>query len=331
MESEMNQEPLVSVIVPVYNVEAYLDQCLESILAQSYHNMEILMVDDGSTDDSGIMCDRWAERDERIRVIHQPNGGLSAARNTALDVMTGQLVTMVDSDDVLHPDFITTLLDAMRQHDADIAVGSYRPFYGDDTAFPAPAGHHDPPRAYDQREALLAILYQKGLTHSAWGRLYREELFHGIRYPVGKYYEDFAIIYPLLKKCRTVVKIDDILYGYRQRDKSILQTFSPRRADVLDLGEQLEADIVAHDQQYANSIHSRLLSAYFNILLLSHQDKAHDHKSLEDRCWKGIERLRNKCLIDPHVRSKNKLGILASYLGRWFLCEIVGRNYQPQP
>ena len=327
----MNQEPLVSVIVPVYNVEAFLDQCLESILAQSYRNMEILVVDDGSTDNSGNMCDRWAERDERIRVIHQPNGGLSAARNTALDVMTGQLVTMVDSDDVLHPDFIATLLDTMRQHDADIAVGSYRPFYGDDTAFPADVGHYAPPRSYDQHEALLAILYQKGLTHSAWGRLYRAELFNGIRYPVGQFYEDFAIIYPLLKKCRTVVKTEAVLYGYRQRDKSILQTFSPRRAHVLDIGERLEAEIDAHDKQYASAIRSRLLSAYFNILLLSHQDKTNDHKSLQDRCWNGIKRLRNKCLMDPHVRSKNKLGILASYLGRWFVCNVVGRDYQPKP
>ena len=98
----MNDQPLISVIVPVYNVEQYLDTCMESIVGQTYRQLEILVVDDGSTDSSGEMCDRWAERDERIRVIHQPNGGLSAARNTALDIMQGKLVMMVDSDDVLH-------------------------------------------------------------------------------------------------------------------------------------------------------------------------------------------------------------------------------------
>ncbi len=327
----MTLSPLVSVIVPVYNVEAYLDQCIESILAQSHTNMEILVVDDGSTDSSGALCDRWAERDARISVIHQPNGGLSAARNTALDVMTGQLVTMVDSDDVLHPDFIATLLDAMSQHDADIAVGGYQPFYDNGLAWPTESRRHAHARCYSQHEALQAILYQRGLTHSAWGRLYRAELFDGIRYPVGKYYEDFAIIYPLLKRCSTVVHIDTILYGYRQRDKSILQTFSSRRADVLDVGEQLETEIMAHDHRYAGAIHSRLLSAYFNILLLSHQDKSSDHSTLQGRCWNGIKRLRNKCLLDPRVRIKNKMGILVSYLGQGFLCNIVGRNYQPRP
>ena len=99
-------DPLISVIVPVYNVKDYLDECLESIVGQSYTHLEILVVDDGSTDGSGDLCDQWAKRDQRIRVIHQPNGGLSAARNAALDVMSGEMVTMVDSDDVLHPSAI---------------------------------------------------------------------------------------------------------------------------------------------------------------------------------------------------------------------------------
>ena len=326
----MNDQPLISVIVPVYNVADYLDQCLQSIVDQTYRQLEILVVDDGSTDDSGTLCDRWAERDERIRVIHQPNGGLSAARNTALDVMQGELVMMVDSDDVLHPDCTSVLLQAMQDHAADIAIGNYQPFYDGETIFTDQASSQAAPAIYNQHEAILAILYQNGLTHSAWGRLYKSSLFDGIRYPVGKFYEDFAIIYPLLLKCKTIVKIDRKIYGYRQREKSILQTFSPRRAAVLDIGEQLEQETLANDKQYTRAARSRLLSAYFNILLLSNQDKADDHKALKDRCWEGIKRLRFDCLTDGNVRLKNKVGILASYVGRWFLCSVVGRNYQPK-
>ena len=326
----MNQEPLISVIVPVYNVEAYLDQCMESIIGQSYRNLEILVVDDGSTDDSGSMCDRWAERDERISVIHQPNGGLSAARNSALDMMNGQLVTMVDSDDVLHPDLVKTLLDVMTRHQADIAVGGYQSFYGNDLSFPGlSSAPHE--RIYNQHEATLAIFYQQALTHSAWGRLYKASLFGShLRYPVGLLYEDLAVIYPLLQSCSRVVTIDTPLYGYRQRDKSILQTFSPRRAAVLDICEDLERTMQQHNPQYLAAVRSRLLSAYFNIMLLSHQDKGGDYHQLQERCWQGIKRLRAACMADPNVRKKNKIGIIASYLGRWFLCDIAGRNFHPK-
>jgi glycosyltransferase involved in cell wall biosynthesis len=119
----MSQEPLISVLVPAYNAEAFLEQCLESIVAQTYRHLEIIVVDDGSTDGTATISDRWAERDDRIRVIHQPNGGLSAARNTALDIMSGKYVAMVDSDDVIHTEFAATLLQAIEAHHASMAVG----------------------------------------------------------------------------------------------------------------------------------------------------------------------------------------------------------------
>ena len=303
---------------------------MQSIVAQSYRRLEILVVDDGSTDGSGDQCEQWAVRDSRIRVFHQANGGLSAARNTALDAMTGELVIMTDSDDVMHPEAAATLLQVMQEHDADIAVGGYQPFYGERMEFPALAGT-DCVREYDQSEALRAILYQRGLTHSAWGRIYKANLFDGIRYPVGSIYEDLAIIYPLIRKCRRVAAIDTVLYGYRQRQGSIIGNFSPKRAAVLDITEALEHQIGRDDAQYLPAVRSRLLSAYFNILLLSQQDHNHDYTQLADRCWQGIKRLRWGCFKDGNVRIKNKLGIIASLAGRTVLCKLIGRNYQPKP
>ena len=327
----MISEPLISVIVPVYNVEGFLDQCLESIVSQSYRHLEILVVDDGSTDSSGAICDRWAERDERIRVIHQPNGGLSAARNTALDVMSGEWVIMVDSDDLLHPSAASVLLDAIVGDKADIVVGDYVIVNGNEEPQWPSINEKIDHRIFSQQEALLAIFYQQGLTHSAWARIYRASLFDGIRYPVGLLYEDLAIIYPLLKKCDKVVKIDNCVYGYRQRESSILGNFSPRRADVLDICEDLENLTQSEDKQYVKAVRSRLLSAYFNILLLSDHDKNCDHKQLQDRCWAGIKRLRFGCLLDNNVRQKNKFGIIASFLGRNILCSVIGHNYRPRP
>ena len=326
----MISEPLISVIVPAYNAEAFLDQCLESIVAQTYRHLEILVVDDGSTDGTGTMCDRWAERDGRIRVIHQPNGGHSAARNAALDVMTGNLVMMVDSDDVLHPEFAATLLDTMRQTEADIAVGGYIPFYDASPDFPDATGT-GPIKRFTQQEAILAVLYQRGLTHSPWGRLFKASLFDEVRFPLGIIYEDLAIIYPLLQRCTLVASIARPLYGYRQHENNSMRVFSLRRTVVLDVCEQLEKQMQDEAPQYLNAARSRLLSAYFNILLLSHQDKTGDYSQLQDRCWAGIKRLRRQCLLDSMVRPKNKVGIIASYLGRTLLCSVVGRHYQPKP
>ena len=323
-------EPLISVIVPAYNAEAFLDQCLESIVAQTYRHLEILVVDDGSTDSTGAICDRWAQRDDRFRVIHQPNGGHSVARNVALDAMTGELVAMVDSDDVLHPEFTATLLDVMQQTGADIAVGGYIPFQSATPDFPD-AVETSPIKRYTRQESILAVLYQRGLTHSPWGRLFKASLFDTVRFPPGIIYEDLAVIYPLLSRCTLVASVGCQLYGYRWHEGNSMNVFSPRRTAVLDVCEQLERQMQNEAPQFLGAARSRLLSAYFNILLLSRQNQAGEYRQLQDRCWQGIKRLRRQCLTDPMVRCKNKIGILASYLGRDFLCSVAGHNYRPKP
>jgi glycosyltransferase involved in cell wall biosynthesis len=326
----MNGQPLISVIVPVYNVAEYLDQCLESIVNQTYRQLEILVIDDGSTDSSGAMCDRWAECDERIRVVHQPNGGLSAARNTALDMMTGELVIMVDSDDVLHLEAVSILLKTMQEHQADVVLTDFMSFYGNDINWSDTTSTDLNPRQYDKEEALMAIYYQQGVSNSSCGRLFKASMFDGVRYPVGQFYEDLAIVYPLYQRSHRVVKIDVRLYGYRQRTDSILGRFSPKRAAVIDICEQLEQLVQQDNHKLLPAVRSRLLSAYFNILLLSQQDNSGKYDQLAERCWNGIKRLRYRCLVDGNVRMKNKAGIIASYLGRNILCGLIGRKYRPK-
>lgn len=323
--------PLISVIIPVYNVEDYLDPCLASIVAQTYSNLEIIVVDDGSTDGSGAIGDRWAERDSRIRVIHQDNGGLSAARNTGLDAMSGKLVIMVDSDDVLHPEAIKILLTTLQEYNADVVIPEFKSFYGNDVEWSETTQSGRNPRHYDGQGTLMAIYYQHDLSNSSCGRLFDASLFDGgVRFPDGQYYEDLAIVYPLYQHCKHAVKIDDMLYGYRQRANSILGQFSPKRAHVIDICEQLERHVQQDNPALLPAVRSRLLSACFNILLLSSQDDTGQHRQLADRCWEGIKRLRHQCLTDRHVRLKNKAGIIASYLGRSFLCNVIGRKYHPK-
>ena len=307
---------LISVIIPVYNVERYLPRCLESVVGQTYRELEILVVDDGSTDSCGRLCDQWAARDTRIRVIHKPNGGLSDARNAALDVMNGQYVAMVDSDDSLEPDAIATLHRLLVDHRADVAVGGWREVWDDDShaAAPTPAAADGSVRTYTRHEALQAIFYQHHLTHSAWGRLYRAALFDGLRYPVGRLYEDLAVAYPLYSRANAVVQTAKPLYNYLQRPTSILGTFKRQRTDVLDILDSLEREVATAEPALLPAVRSRRLSAHFNILLLC--PPGDEWADVRQRCWQGIRQLRAGCFADPHIRAKNRLGILASLLGQ---------------
>lgn len=304
--------PLITIIVPIYNVAVYMDRCVDSILTQTYRNLEVILVDDGSTDGSAAMCDQWAQRDSRIKVIHQSNGGLSQARNTALDAMTGQYVTMVDGDDYIAPHFVETMLGLAGNTGADVVSSGWTLF--DDGTSPKPSSDAHI-TTFTPAQAIDEVFYQHTLTNSACSKLYAASLWHDLRFPAGMLYEDLAVIYSLLSLASKVVHTSEHLYMYRQRQEgSITSSFSRKRTHVLDIMEQLEERVEAEAPQHLKAVRSRLLSAYFNIMLLCPQDGTMD--DIIDRCWTGIKRLRNGCLLDPRVRAKNKAGIILSYMGQ---------------
>ena len=318
----------VTVIVPVYNVVDYLPQCVESIARQTYAHLEIILVDDGSTDGSGPLCDEYAAHDPRIRVIHKVNGGLSDARNAALDVMTGEFVTMVDGDDYIADDCVETLLRLLQDTASDFAVGRWRMF-DDVNGLPDDNTDTDQVTIYSQDQAIKKIFYQDTLTNSACSRLFRASLFDQVRFPEGLLYEDLAVVYPLLQQVKKVAYTDHLVYFYRQHQSSITGHFTIQRTHVLDILETLEQSLAQERSQYLPAVKSRLLSAYFNILLLC--PSTDEFQTVVDRCWKGIKRLRWGCLADIHVRLKNKLGILASLAGKqpflWVFRGVTLKKY----
>lgn len=229
----------ISIIVPVYKVEPYLHLCIDSILAQTYENFELILVDDGSPDNCGAICDEYAEKDNRIIVIHQENGGLSAARNTGLDWVfansDSQWITFVDSDDALAPIMLETLYREAVGHGADMAVTSGATF-SEDGQLEKEGKYIGPVSCYSGKE-LLKSLYGKDYIVSvmAWGKLIRRELYRDLRFPVGKIHEDEATTPILLFHARKVVVIRSWLYYYRQREGSIMHTdFSVKRFDAID-------------------------------------------------------------------------------------------------
>lgn len=206
-------EALISVIVPVYKVEAYLGRCVESILAQTYRNMEILLVDDGSPDRCPQICEEYAAKDPRIRVIHQENKGLSGARNTGIDKARGEYLAFIDSDDKWLPHFLESLYRAMTETGADISQCRWEYMHGNEIL--EPYDPHAKRECYTGREMLAKLYIRTGAYYVvAWNKLYKASLFENIRYPEGKIHEDEATTYRLFDLAETCVCVDNALYGY---------------------------------------------------------------------------------------------------------------------
>lgn len=217
--------PLISIIVPVYNVEAYLTDCMESIVKQSYTNFQVILVDDGSTDRSGLVCDQYAERDSRIQVIHKKNGGLSDARNVGLDIAEGDYIVFTDSDDFLHRDYLKVQYENLVQADADMAVCDYHMY---DSRQSVEDGLSNRISVVEEKDITAQLYENPGMLIVAWNKLYKRFLWDGIRYPVGRLHEDEAVIHEILVRCKRIVLADAKLYYYRQRENSIMGQVSDK-------------------------------------------------------------------------------------------------------
>lgn len=211
-----SSDTLISIIVPVYNIEDYLPQCIDSLLAQSYVNIELLLVDDGSTDGSGRIADSYAKRDHRVRVFHQPNGGISSARNTGLDAMHGDYVMFVDGDDFVEMDYCKTALELALEHQVDIVAFGFNKYWPDhDKYIPLKTSHS---RLMDKESAIRELIRRRDVMFNyVWNKIFARHLFDGIRFPVGRSFEDLAILYLLFDKASTGVYFsDEVLYNYRK-------------------------------------------------------------------------------------------------------------------
>lgn len=207
----------LSIIVPIYNVEKYLKKCIDSILEQTYKNLEIILIDDGSTDNSGKICDEYENKDCRIKVIHKKNGGLSDARNYGISIATGDYLGFIDSDDVIDRDMYEILYEKITQYNADIAICGFKKFFeGENIEYKKSEKYE----IYTSKEAIKQLLLDN-LTNHAWNKLYNKKLFEDIRYPKGKNFEDIGTTYKLFLKSKKIINIHSECYGYLLRGNSI--------------------------------------------------------------------------------------------------------------
>lgn len=228
----------ISVIIPIYRVEDFLPQCLDSVINQTHQNLEIILVDDGSPDSCPLICDDYAGKDDRIKVIHQHNGGLSAARNTGKNAATGDFIAFVDSDDLVSVDFCEKLLTAAIKNNAEIVECNYLKFKTEKEINAVPNNSNTESQIYDTQNA-LRLLMQEHLKQVVWNKLYRIGVLKNIQFPEGSINEDEFWTYKVFGNSNIIIKIPDVLYFYRQQEESIMgRSYHIKRLDGLEALEE---------------------------------------------------------------------------------------------
>lgn len=233
----MEKNEVVSIIIPIYNVEAYLKSCLETVVSQTYPHIEIILINDGSPDKSEEICKDFFKRDYRIRYIKQPNAGLSAARNTGIDVATGDYITFVDPDDWITDDYVETLYNQLKKYDADISIANYNSYHDSENKYLIKLTEEGYAETLYQGKEILNQDAIQETRDMAWAcammKLFKRDFFEELRFPVGKNVEDNFLMYKLLLKANRVIHTEKCIYWYRVGRKDTLsQVWTEKR--VLD-------------------------------------------------------------------------------------------------
>lgn len=320
----VGRDKIISVIVPVYNIKDYIEKCIESLISQTYRNIEIILVDDGSTDGSGDICDKYAEIDKRITVLHKENGGLSDARNYGIDRAHGSLLAFVDGDDWLHPQMYELMTSVMESNTADIVTCWYEQLNEDFAR-----------QRYRQEELSLKILTGAEALSDieiplvvAWNKLYKKEIFSSIRYPKGRLHEDEYAIHRILYQCNIVVVIDKPLYFYTIRSDSIVARMTPKRihdsleafadrvafADEMGWGEVMPAVVkrycdycIDRYMDIRNGVYEVIDNSYLDILWRSERDMVQKYIGIElDKSYKCFAKSPKQYDRLMMIRSKKK-------------------------
>lgn len=287
----------ISIIIPIYNVEAYLPQCLDSVIHQTYQDLEIILVNDGSTDACPQICETYAAKDKRIILIHKENGGLSDARNAGINICNGDFISFVDSDDIMSLDFYQLLMEALVKNDADIAECSFSTFEDGEDIVLEP--NSNPVAEFYNTECALNAIFEEKLSIVVWNKIYKKELFYHIIFPVNKINEDVYTTYKVFAKAKKIVKTSDVLYFYRNHGGSIMgRDYSLKRLDGLAANEEM----MHYFEKYFPNLHNRSVKA-FCFVAMGHYIKISENLHLDPQ---KISRKK----ITSQVKLYNKFSIL---------------------
>lgn len=325
----MKEKELISVIIPVYKVEQYLDRCVKSVVDQTYKNLEIILIDDGSPDNCPQMCDKWEKSDFRIKVIHKKNGGLSSARNTGIEIAKGKYIAFVDSDDYIQKEMYEKLYEAIEKYKADMAICNFLCVDEEGHSI----NRENLNKAIKNeimygQEILTKRIWEKQGWHwvVAWPRLYSCKLFENIRFPVGKLHEDEFIAHLLWNKCKKVICVEEAYYNYVQRTDSITnEKYSVKRLDSAEAFlERLRFMI---DNNYSEeSIHS-CYNLYYSVLIEAYRMLNIKDKNVKRR-YKELQCLYKKIfwkLIKKITRIDRRLRYVLNYISPYYGNKLINK------
>lgn len=323
-------KPLISVIVPVYKAEEYLDKCIESLVNQTYANLEIILVNDGSPDRCPDICEKWKKRDNRIVVLNKENGGQSDARNAGMRIAKGTYFIFVDSDDYVSKDYVEYLYGILESAGADIAIGKMGKFFdGSDLN----TEHVDKNYilTFNSTEAIRDFLYEKHISTSINSKIFKRELFDNIEFPKGKIFEDLYIFYKVVAKCNTVVYGDRLIYYYRIRTDSTIGTLDPlKNKDFLLAAKDVHTYVINHCLTIKKAADFKLFQAAIEMFVhLPLKDNNHEQRCYREELWQYILEYRLQILLDSNCRFKYRLLAFISFWGKGTLSrffQLVSRR-----
>ncbi|MBO4819191.1 MAG: glycosyltransferase family 2 protein [Firmicutes bacterium] len=302
---------MISVIVPVYKVEKYINRCVESILSQSFRDFELILVDDGSPDDCPEICDRYAAKYDNVTALHKENGGLSDARNAGTAVAKGDLVTFIDSDDYVSCDYLETLMGLKEKYVAEVCVGGILPFA--EGTEPKP-DNDDSDCVFDPEQALSHMLYQDGMDTSACCILMPMAFAKKYPFPVGRYHEDEFTTYNYYASAEKTAVSRKKIYFYMQRESSIMHSLGKDSMDEIEAADNLVAYCEANFPSVVSAARSKKFSDYCQVLLKTKGLKETD-PGVYDKICSYLRSAKAEMLTDKNTRLKNKAAALALYLG----------------
>lgn len=308
---------LISIVIPVYKVEKYISRCIDSVINQTYRNLEIILIDDGSPDRSGEICDLYASEDYRIKVIHNSNKGVSNARNTGLREAKGKYISFVDSDDYVSERYIEHLYKILIENGADISCCNFEYTYEEQKKNITKKKLRNNKKSeniiiYGKIEALEELLYQKNIDTSVWGKLFKRETFNNVFFPEGKIYEDFGTVYKTMMNSNKIVYSNEKQYYYLQRETSTIgRKFQKEDFDMLELAKEMKKNVTELYPELEGAVESRILDMDFYFLRRMDK-KEYLQQYLEIK--NDIKKNRKNVYNNNKIKLKTRIAILISYI-----------------
>ena len=299
---------LISIIIPVYNVEKYLDRCIKSVINQTYKNIEIILIDDGSTDKSLDICYNYLEQDNRIKVFHKENGGLSSARNYGINSSNGKYLTFIDSDDDIEKDYIEYLYNLIKKYGTKMSICSYSVIKNNITNF----GLNLDEKLLSTEECLDNLLCENGFTVSACAKMYDKNLFKNIKYPLNKLCEDNGTTYKLIMQCKNIAYGNESKYNYYINDNSITTSnFNLRKMDLIELVDVMCDDIMKEYPNLIYSVEKKKINSRFSILrqILESQNN-NEYNYIQKEIIKFLKNKKKEIFENPKCDKKDKVAII---------------------